>query len=164
MYSIRKPALAAAAACAMFAVPATAQRLDTLVSSDRTVSTADVREHGCLTEAIYREAGSESMKGRMAVAQVIMNRTRAGTVPATVCGVVHQRGQFTFPKGLGPRRGVGEARSWAEARSVASLALKGVLSGISERALYFNAVSAHRSARRSGLLAVIGGHAFYAAR
>ena len=156
-------AVVAAVACAAQAVPAAAQQFDTLVPVSAPV-TGNVREHGCLTEAIYREAGAEPMKGRMAVAQVIMNRTRSGIFPSTVCGVIHQRGQFTFPKGLGPRKGPGEARLWAEARSIASLALRGALNGLSERAVFFHAVSARNTIKRTSLVAVIGRHAFYAQR
>lgn len=165
MISIKGAALAAATACVLVAAPAAAQELDALVPSASTNRITDSREHGCLTEAIYREAGSEPMRGRMAVAQVIINRTRSGTFPSTVCGVVHQRGQFNFPKGLGPRRGVAEARLWEEARSVASLAMRGVLTGLSERVLYFNSVAVRGAAARGGrLAAVIGRHAFYAPR
>jgi hypothetical protein len=44
----------------------------------------------CLAEAIYFEARSEPEKGQYAVAQVVMNRTRTGYYPATVCGVVYE--------------------------------------------------------------------------
>jgi len=121
------------------------------------------REHGCLTEAIYREAGSEPIRGRMAVAQVIMNRTRSGTFPKTVCGVVHQPRQFNFPKGLGPRKGVGEAKLWAEAKAIASLAIKGAIIGISEPVLYFSS-AAGRGIGRARLVTVIGRHSFYVDR
>ena len=43
----------------------------------------------CLAEAIYREAGGESLKGQIAVGEVIMNRVNAGIAPS-VCGVTHQ--------------------------------------------------------------------------
>ena len=56
----------------------------------------------CLTEAIYFEARGEAVRGQIAVAQVVMNRTFSGFYPNTVCGVVYQNKnhhlacQFTF--------------------------------------------------------------------
>jgi spore germination cell wall hydrolase CwlJ-like protein len=59
-------------------------------------------EQKCLTEGIYFEARGEELKGQAAVAQVILNRVRNPTYPATICGVVYQnknwrnRCQFSF--------------------------------------------------------------------
>jgi spore germination cell wall hydrolase CwlJ-like protein len=40
---------------------------------------------------IYYEAGNESYEGKLAVAQVTMNRTQHPNYPSTVCGVVYQK-------------------------------------------------------------------------
>ena len=53
----------------------------------------------CLTEALYFEARGEGRSGQRAVAEVILNRVDSRTFPNSVCGVVHQRGQFTYNKG-----------------------------------------------------------------
>jgi spore germination cell wall hydrolase CwlJ-like protein len=57
-------------------------------------------EWQCLTEAIYFEARGESLKGQVAVAEVILNRVDSPLYPRTVCGVVKQRGsggcQFSY--------------------------------------------------------------------
>jgi spore germination cell wall hydrolase CwlJ-like protein len=45
----------------------------------------------CLALNIYREAGHESFEGKVAVAQVTMNRVAAGNFGADVCGVVYQK-------------------------------------------------------------------------
>lgn len=56
----------------------------------------------CLAEAVYFEARGEAVRGQIAVAQVVMNRTFSGFYPTTVCGVVYQNKhrhyacQFTF--------------------------------------------------------------------
>ena len=56
----------------------------------------------CLTDAIYFEARGESVRGQIAVAQVIMNRVFSGYYPNNVCGVVYQNAnrhmacQFSF--------------------------------------------------------------------
>ncbi len=59
-------------------------------------------EQKCLATAIYFEARGESLRGQAAVAQVVLNRVRNPTYPATICGVVYQnehlknRCQFSF--------------------------------------------------------------------
>ena len=44
----------------------------------------------CLAEAIYFEAGNQPVVGKIAVANVIINRTWAEEYPETICEVVHQ--------------------------------------------------------------------------
>ena len=124
-------------------------------------TTVDPTELRCMTEAVYREAGSEPMKGRYAVAQVIMNRMRSGRFPTSVCGVVRQKGQFTFPKGLGPKKGHGETRLWNEAKEVALSVMTSNVAHIAEEILYFRS---SRMRRPAGLrfMQSIGGHSFYA--
>ncbi len=45
----------------------------------------------CLAENIYFEAGAESLKGKIAVANVTLNRVVSGLFPDTICGVVYQK-------------------------------------------------------------------------
>lgn len=90
----------------------------------------------CLTEAIYREAGAESLDGKQAVAQVVLNRLRHPAFPKTICGVVYQGSgratgcQFTFTcDGSLARKP--SAWGWLQARAVARSALAGyVFKGI----------------------------------
>lgn len=55
--------------------------------------TAQVRERqlGCLAKNIYNEAGNEPFEGKVAVAQVTMNRVDSGKFPSDVCGVIYQK-------------------------------------------------------------------------
>ena len=55
--------------------------------------TAEVRERqlGCLAKNIYNEAGNEPFEGKVAVAQVTMNRASSGKFPSDVCGVIYQK-------------------------------------------------------------------------
>jgi spore germination cell wall hydrolase CwlJ-like protein len=48
------------------------------------------REFRCMATAIYFEARGESVKGQIAVGQVIMTRVRSMFYPSTICGVVFQ--------------------------------------------------------------------------
>ena len=45
----------------------------------------------CLALNIYREAGYEPFEGKVAVAQVTLNRVAKGTFGKDVCGVVYQK-------------------------------------------------------------------------
>ena len=65
-----------------------------LTSND--VITIKVREHQleCLAMNIYREAGHEPFEGKVAVAQVTMNRASHPLFPKDVCGVVYQKSVF----------------------------------------------------------------------
>lgn len=60
------------------------------------------RAEQCLATAIAYEAGYESIAGKQAVAEVILNRARSGAYPKTVCGVIFAGSarrtgcQFTF--------------------------------------------------------------------
>ena len=58
--------------------------------------TAEMRERqlGCLAKNIYHEAGSEPFEGKVAVAQVTMNRVNSSQFPGDVCKVIFQKNVF----------------------------------------------------------------------
>jgi N-acetylmuramoyl-L-alanine amidase len=58
----------------------------------------NLKEVACLSQAVHGEAGNQSMEGKIAVAYVIINRTKSSNFPDDVCAVVRQRGQFDFLK------------------------------------------------------------------
>jgi spore germination cell wall hydrolase CwlJ-like protein len=86
----------------------------------------------CLAEAIYFEARGEAVRGQIAVAQVVMNRTFSGFYPNTVCGVVYQNKhrhfacQFTFACDNNPDV-VREPDMWDRAKKIAKAMLDGQL-------------------------------------
>lgn len=57
---------------------------------------AEVR---CLEAAIHHEARGESYAGKLAVGQVVLNRTAAPGFPKSVCAVVKQKKQFSWYRG-----------------------------------------------------------------
>ena len=61
------------------------------------VVTAKERERqlDCLAINIYKEAGNEPFEGKVAVAQVTLNRVESKDFPNDVCGVVYQKTRFT---------------------------------------------------------------------
>lgn len=56
------------------------------------VSAAErTKQLDCLTKNIYHEAATEPFEGKVAVAQVTMNRVESGRFGRDVCGVVYQK-------------------------------------------------------------------------
>ena len=63
-----------------------------LMSNVSYVTTATrERQLNCLAKNIYHEAGYESFEGKVAVAQVTLNRAASGQFPNDICGVVYQK-------------------------------------------------------------------------
>lgn len=70
-------------------------KIDTLKTSRLSISpvTADMRQKqlDCLARNIYHEAGYEPFEGKVAVAQVTINRAESGQFPSDICQVVYQK-------------------------------------------------------------------------
>jgi spore germination cell wall hydrolase CwlJ-like protein len=97
----------------------------------------DSAEHRCLARAVYAEAKSEPILGQLAVAQVILNRTRAGgRFPTSVCGVVTQPGQFADLRHLAIDY---SAATWQQAVGIARVAMANQWRQVAANALYFHA-------------------------
>lgn len=66
------------------------------VESSSSNITAEMRERqlGCLAKNIYYEAGGEPFEGKIAVAQVTMNRVASSQFPGDVCKVIYQKNIF----------------------------------------------------------------------
>jgi spore germination cell wall hydrolase CwlJ-like protein len=113
-------------------------------------------ELNCLARVILYEAGAESRSGQLAVAQVVLNRTRSGRFPRTICGVINQRGQFASIRSFHPRR---DAR-WNRAMSIARAARDGERVGSVGNAMFFHAARVRPFTGRTRV-ARLGGHVFY---
>ena len=114
----------------------------------------------CLTEALYFEARGEGRSGQRAVAEVILNRVDSRTFPNSVCGVVHQRGQFTYNKNGRIR----EKGTFVRVQKVAMAALAGAPRTLTNGATYFHARGVRPSwTKRFEKTTRIGSHTFYRA-
>jgi len=88
------------AAVAVAVVAVSNARLESLRTAqdampDGYVTAAEqTRQLECLTRNIYWEAASEPFEGKVAVAQVTLNRMQSGKFPNSVCGVVYQKNVF----------------------------------------------------------------------
>jgi N-acetylmuramoyl-L-alanine amidase len=114
----------------------------------------------CLAGAIYFESKGEPLAGQLAVANVIINRSKSGRFPTDVCSVVKQRGQFSFVRG-GEIPSIDEGRAaYRTALAVAKIALVAAWESPAPKALFFNTPN-RRPAGNVTKIAMIGNHVFY---
>jgi len=52
----------------------------------------------CLALAIFYEAGNQPEIGKIAVANVVMNRVKSGRYPSDICAVISEKNQFSYFK------------------------------------------------------------------
>ena len=118
------------------------------------------RERECLATAIYFESKSEPLAGQLAVGEVLANRTRSGRFASSYCGVVMQRGQFSFIRNHTlpsvPRAG----QQWKNAVAIATIVDSGMMRSSAPKALFFHATRVS-PAWRATRVATIGNHIFY---
>ena len=122
---------------------------------------AGSRELECLATGVYFEAKSEPLAGQLAVAKVMANRAESGgRFPGTYCGVLFQRGQFSFIRGHSLPSVPHSNRQWQTAVAIAKIADQGLKESAVGDALFFHAryVAPSWHMKR---VASIGNHIFY---
>ncbi|HKX22600.1 MAG TPA: cell wall hydrolase [Rhizorhapis sp.] len=117
-------------------------------------------EMQCLAGTVYFESKGESLAGQLAVARVVINRSRSGEFPDSICGVVHQPSQFSFLRGGRIPDVKTSSRDWREAVAIAQIAMADAWNSEAEGALYFHARRVSPGWNRSRL-AAIDNHIFY---
>ncbi|MGF7147525.1 spore germination cell wall hydrolase CwlJ-like protein [Sphingomonas zeicaulis] len=164
-----KPAAVVGAEAPIQIAPATAESQPAMIATDTTVADAGAEpalqvneadpELVCMAKVVRHEAANQPRDGQLAVAQLIMNRLRSPKFPKTVCGVVHQAGQFFNTNTYNPSR---NDRMWRTAMDVSIEARNAMRESVIGNAIYYNAART-RSAFHAGrkLAATIGDHAFY---
>ena len=116
----------------------------------------------CLAGAIYFEARGEPLAGQLAVAEVVINRAASGRFPASYCGVVFQKSQFSFVKRGRMPPLPAETVTWHRAKAIAQIAHRGLWDSEAEGSLYFHARSVSPSwSNRRQAMARISNHVFY---
>lgn len=124
-------------------------------------SEAPSHELECLATGIYFESKSEPLAGQLAVGQVIANRTQSGgRFPSSYCGVLFQRGQFSFVHGHSLPHVSHDSRQWQTAVAIAKIVDEGLKQSLVGDALFFHAryVSPGWHLKR---VASIGNHIFF---
>jgi spore germination cell wall hydrolase CwlJ-like protein len=141
-------------AVAVAVIIVTDSKLDALRASNEVarqgfISAADrAKQLDCLTRNIYWESATEPFEGKVAVAQVTINRVESGRFAPDICGVVYQKNvvydkvicQFSwFCDGSSKIKPIYPAH-WKEAEEVAKkVLLEGFRLPSMKNALYFHA-------------------------
>lgn len=144
------------------AVPAAVKPTGDLAEMVAQLRSADTGSHelDCLATGVYFESKSEPLAGQLAVGKVIANRTQSGRFPTTYCGVLFQRGQFSFVHGHVLPTISHANRQWQTAVAIAKIVDEHLKESAAGDALFFHAryVSPGWHAKR---VASIGNHVFY---
>ena len=131
-------------------------------------SVTSEKEMKCLAEAVYFESRSEPERGQAGVAQVVINRSRSGVYPSTICGVVYQNRhrylacQFTFAcEGKSLR--ITEPGAWSTATRIARDVAEGrtYLAGVGNATHYHANYVRPWWARHMDKREKVGKHIFY---
>jgi spore germination cell wall hydrolase CwlJ-like protein len=138
---------------------------------NNTSVTAEVRNKQleCLARNIYYEAGNQPFEGKVAVAQVTINRSESGQFPKDICQVVYQKNivyekvlcQFSWYCETATMTKPKNTAVFKESELVArQVLLEGFrLPGL-KNALYFHATHINPKWNREKV-ATIAGHVFY---
>lgn len=125
------------------------------------------KQWGCLAQALYFEARGESIKGQVAVAEVIMNRVDSSRFPDTVCGVVNQGTgrkyacQFTYTCD-GRAEHINEPAAYARVGKIARAMLSGLPRALTHGATHYHTTAVSpKWARVFDHTTTIGVHKFY---
>lgn len=132
-------------------------QLATLVARTIDNQQAAYGDRECLARAVYFEARGEPLEGQLAVAQVILNRVASGRFADTVCGVISQRGQFSFDHARLPA----QSRDWRTAQAIAAIAATASWDAMAPRATAFHATRINASWSTMHKVGTIGNHVFY---
>lgn len=137
-----------------------AKDLPTLVAQFRGTDPGS-RELECLAAGIYFEAKSEPLAGQLAVGQVIANRANSGKrFPSSYCGVLFQRGQFSFVRGGSYPSVPRASKQWQTAVAIARIVDQDLHQSAVPNALFFHAKRVQPRWRLTRVGSV-GNHVFY---
>lgn len=128
------------------------------------------RQLDCLTKNIYHEAASEPFEGKVAVAQVTMNRATSGKFPNDVCAVIYQKNVFYekvvcqfswYCEGHGKSKPIRSKEMYDESYRVAKkVLLENFRLDVMKEALYYHADYVNPQWGREKI-GKIGRHIFY---
>ena len=127
------------------------------------------RQLDCLAKNVYFEAGAESFEGKVAVAQVTLNRSNSPKFPSDICRVVYQKTivtekiicQFSWYCQNGGRPKIKHPELYKESYDVAKkVLLENFRLSSMKDAMYFHAVYVNPNWGKERI-GVIGNHIFY---
>lgn len=127
------------------------------------------RQLECLARNVYFESGTEPFEGKVAVAQVTLNRSKHPNFPSDICQVVYQKSvimekvvcQFSWYCMNGGRPKIKHPELYKESYEVAKkVLLENFRLSSMKDALYFHAVYINPNWGKERI-GVIGNHIFY---
>ncbi|WP_420136433.1 cell wall hydrolase [Sphingomonas sp.] len=129
-------------------------------SAPSMAASADAASVECMAKVVLHEAGNQPRAGKIAVAQTLMNRLKAGRFGGTICEVVNQRGQFFQVSSFHPDR---QADGWQDAVEVSHEVLAGETEPVAPGAMFFRASYAPANSffRTRQRVTTVGAHIFY---
>jgi spore germination cell wall hydrolase CwlJ-like protein len=123
------------------------------------------KEVECLAKNIYFEAGAEPRAGKIAVAEVTMNRVRNKHYPSDVCSVVYQKYKKTcqFSWVCQNKKLATNSKAWRDSIKIAeNILISDKKYGIIGSATHFHANYVYPDwAETKKVVAEIGNHIFY---
>ena len=137
-------------------------------TADVTVAVRE-RQLDCLARNIYYESGGEPFEGKVAVAQVTLNRVKNSQFPDDICRVIYQKSpimdkvvcQFSWTCSGVTKVKPANGREYEESMAVAKkVLLEGFRLPSLEQALYFHGDYINPGWKRTRV-AHIGRHIFY---
>ena len=147
---------------APLAQPANAEDADDAPPQAAPVTASvDAKSVECMAKVVLHEAANQPREGKIAVAQTLVNRLKAGGRFAdSICGIVNQKGQYFHIASFHPRK---DSDGWQEAVEIAHEVLAGETDPVVPGAMYFRASYAPANAffRTRERVATVGAHVFY---
>jgi len=114
-----------------------------------------------LAEVIYFEARAEPKVGQIAVAYVVLNRTKSEEFPQTVQQVVNQAGQFSYKFDRHEDK-ITDKVAYQEAVISAALVIDQLVPDPTYGAIYYKNDKVSKQKWNKKLIRKIGNHSFYA--
>lgn len=126
------------------------------------VAAVDPADVECMAKVVMHEANNQPREGKIAVAQTLVNRLKAGNgrFGDSICEIVNQKGQYFHIASFRPRR---DSDGWQDAVEVAHQVLAGQAEPVAPGAIYFRASYAPANAffRTRQRVTTVGAHVFY---
>jgi spore germination cell wall hydrolase CwlJ-like protein len=124
------------------------------------------KELFCLSSNIYHESSGESIEGKKAIAQIVINRTQDAHFPSGICEVVYEKHgkvhQFSWTSN--PNKKITDNVTWQECLYIARQALTGHTQHKKleqTNALFYHADYVHPKWNKKHIITKIGRHIFY---
>lgn len=134
-----------------------------MYKTTETVSVTD-EDMQCLAKNIFHEAGVEGRDGKIAVAQVTLNRVKSGRWGKSICDVVYAKAQFSWTLQKKKKWATPRGRLWRESVAAAYEVVYGGqrIKGLEDSGFYHtNYISKPDWAEAKQTVIEIGQHIFY---